>query len=265
MNDTILLGDGAHLAYRIEGDRSCPVLILSNSIATDLSMWDDNVGAFREHFRVLRFDTRGHGGSSAPAGAYSLDRLGADVLELMDRLEIQRAHFLGLSLGGFIGQWLGVHAPQRIDRLVLSNTAAHLGPRAYFDQQIAALHEGVAMEQVAETFLNNWFPAAQVQENGPVVQRFRAMILRTSPQGLAGAFAVVRDADLRRTIALIDRPTLVIGGEHDKVTLPQHSVEIAAAIPGSRLEMLPSVHLPNVEVTRAYGERVLHFLSAAWG
>src|SRR5687767_2891817 len=146
MNDTILLGDGARLAYRIEGDSRRPVLIVSNSIATDLSMWDDNVGAFLEHFRVLRFDTRGHGGSSAPAGAYSLDRLGADVLELMGRLEIERAHFLGLSLGGFIGQWLGVHAPQRIDRLVLSNTAAQLGPRAYFDQQIAALHERIAME-----------------------------------------------------------------------------------------------------------------------
>jgi 3-oxoadipate enol-lactonase len=260
MLHTMTLGDGTPLAYRLDGAEAAPVLILSNSIATDHTMWDDNVAAFARHFRVLRYDMRGHGDSGAPAGAYSIDRLGRDVLELMDHLGIERAHFLGLSLGGFVGQWLGVHAPARVDRLVLSNTAPHLGPAAYFDAQIAALREHQAMAAMAETFLANWFPAALREENGPVIRRFRAIILKTTALGLAGAFAAVRDADLRRPIALIDRPTLVVGGEHDTVTLPEHSRQIAAAVPDAQLVMLPSVHLPNVELAREYEDVVLRFL-----
>ncbi len=255
-----ILGDGTPLAYRLDGAATAPVLILSNSIATDHTMWDDNVAGFARHFRVLRYDMRGHGDSGAPAGAYSIDRLGRDVLELMDHLGIERAHFLGLSLGGFVGQWLGVNAPERIDRLVLSNTAPHLGPAKYFDEQIAALAERATMEAMAETFLRNWFPAALREDDGPTIRRFRTMILRTTPQGLAGAFAAVRDADLRRPIALIDRPTLVVGGDHDTVTLPEHSRQIAAAVPGAQLVMLPAVHLPNVEMPREYEDVVLRFL-----
>jgi 3-oxoadipate enol-lactonase len=216
------------------------------------------VAALARHFRVLRYDTRGHGGSGAPPGAYSLDRLGRDVLQLMDRLEILRAHFLGLSLGGFVGQWLGVRAPERVDRLVLSNTAPWLdGP---FQQMIAELHDGKPMTEFAEMFLTNWFPAAMRDTHAATIERFRAMILRTPPHGLAGAFAVVRDFDMRPVLRLIDRPTLVIGGAHDTVTLPEHSEEIAAAIPGARLAMLPAVHLPNVEMARTYEELVLTFL-----
>jgi 3-oxoadipate enol-lactonase len=261
MNDTIRLGDGTALAYRFDGAADKPVLILSNSIATDLTMWDDNVAALARHFRVLRYDTRGHGGSDAPPGAYSLDRLGRDVLELMDRLDIRRAHFLGLSLGGYIGQWLGVRAPERIERLILSNTAPYLdGP---FEEMIAALYDGKPMTEFAEMFLTNWFPAHMRDTHAAVIERFRAMILRTPPQGLAGAFAVVRDADLRPVLRLIDRPTIVFGGTHDTVTLPAHSEQIAAALPGARLTMLPAVHLPNVEMARAYEEQVLAFLAGA--
>jgi 3-oxoadipate enol-lactonase len=263
MLQTMTLGDGTPHAYRLDGDAARPVLILSNSIATDHTMWDDNVDAFARHFRVLRYDMRGHGDSGAPPGAYSIDRLGRDVLELMDYLGIERAHFLGLSLGGFVGQWLGVHAPQRIDRLVLSNTAPHLGPATYFDERIAALTQDAALGAAADTFLANWFPAALRERDDATIRRFRAMILRTPPQGLAGTFAAVRDADLRRTIALIDGPTLVVGGDHDTVTLPEHSRQIAAAIPGARLAMLPTVHLPNVEMPRPYEDRVLEFLLAA--
>lgn len=263
MNDTIMLGDGTRLSYRLDGTSTKPVLVLSNSIATDYTMWDTNVARLKQHFYLLRYDTRGHGDSDAPAGAYSIDRFGHDVLELMDFLGIAQAHFLGLSLGGFIGQWLGINAPHRIKRFVLSNTAPHLGPATYFDAQIADLHGGKPMEAVAETFLANWFPARMREENGATIQRFRAMIQRTSPQGLAGAFAAVRDADLRRPISLIERPTLVIGGDEDTVTLPEHSRQIAAAIAGAELAMLPTVHLPNVEIPHAFEERVVQFLTAA--
>ncbi len=263
MKKTIRLGDDAQLAYRVDGDPEKPMLILSNSIATDLTMWDDNIDLFTQHFRVLRFDTRGHGASDAPPGAYSLDRLGRDVIELMDRLGIDRAHFLGLSLGGFVGQWLGVHVPERVDRLILSNTAPQLSPASSFDELIVELHAGKSMEAVAEMFLTNWFSPSMRREYPTTVERFRSMILRTPRGGLAGAFAAVRDADLRRSLALINRPTLVIGGDHDTVTLPIHSRQIAASIPGAELVLLPSVHLPNVEFPTDYGKRVLAFLLAA--
>ena len=135
----ITTGDNVRIAYRFDGAEHLPVLILSNSIGTSYHMWDGEVDALSQQFRVLRSDARGHGKSSVPAGAYSLDRLGRDVLEMMDALGIRRAHFLGLSLGGFIGQWLGIHAPERIDRLILSNTAAHLGPAHVFAERIAAV------------------------------------------------------------------------------------------------------------------------------
>lgn len=256
----ITTGDNVRIAYRFDGAEHLPVLILSNSIATSYHMWDGEVAALSQHFRVLRFDTRGHGASGVPAGAYSLDRLGRDVLELMDALGIRRAHFLGLSLGGFIGQWLAVHAPERVDRLVLSNTAAQLAPPSVFDQRIAAVLAAPDMRATAEDFLANWFPQRMLDAGGPVVEKFRAMLLATDRAGLAGAFAAVRDADLRRTIRLIEAPTLVIAGRDDTVTSAGHGAAIAAAISGARLLTLPTVHLSNIEARDEYLDAVLRFL-----
>ncbi len=256
----ITTGDKVRIGYRFDGSEQLPVLILSNSIATTYHMWDGEVEALSQHFRVLRYDFRGHGESSVPEGAYSLDRLGRDVLEMMDALGIQRAHFLGLSLGGFIGQWLGVHAPERIDRLILSNTAAQLVPASIFDERIAAVRAAPDMRETAEGFLANWFPRHMLDAGGPVIDKFRAMLLSIDRAGLAGLFAAVRDADLRRTIRLIEAPTLVIAGRDDTVTSAQHGADVAAAIPGARLLTLPTVHLPNIESRQAYLDAVLHFL-----
>lgn len=253
-------GDGARIAYRFDGRDGAPVLMLSNSIATSLHMWDGVMPDLAEHFRVLRYDTRGNGASDAPAGAYSIDRLGRDVIELLDALQLDRVHFLGLSLGGFIGQWLGIHAPQRIDRLILSNTSSHLGPPESFDGRIAELARTEDMTETAEIFMRNWFPAAMIDARLPVVEAFRKMVLATSKQGLAGSFAAVRDADLRRTVALVTRPTLVIAGEHDTVTAATHGEAIAASIPGARYLALPSVHMPNVEMPQAFVGAVREFL-----
>lgn len=267
-------GDGTRIAYRIDGvidaiggahamgGSDKPMLVLSNSIGTTMRMWDRQIPRLSEHFHVVRFDTRGHGASDVPAGAYSLDRLGRDVIELLDTLGIEKAHFLGLSLGGFIGQWLGIHAPDRLDRLILSNTASYLGPAAQWDERIAAVLHANDMTKIAAMFLANWFPAHMLEAKMPVVEEFRAMLLATSRQGLAGSYAVVRDTDLRRTIALINRPTLVIGGQHDTVTLASHSEAIAATIPGAKLLMLPSVHLPNIEYPEDFTQAVVSFLHA---
>ncbi|WP_266171365.1 3-oxoadipate enol-lactonase [Dyella subtropica] len=262
MNDTtfITTGDGCRLAYRLDGDANKPVLALSNSIGTTLHMWDGQIAALTEHFRVLRYDGRGHGESDSPEGAYSMDRLGRDVIELLDALGIERAHFLGLSLGGFVGQWLGIYAPDRVDLLILSNTSAHLGPVDEFDARINALKISPDMTAVAQGFLANWFPAHMFEPEHSAIEPFRDMLLSTNPQGLAGSFAAVRDNDMRRTIALINRPTLVIAGRDDTITLASHGEHIAATVPGARLVILPTVHFPNVEHPDTYVRTVLDFL-----
>ncbi len=256
---TFTTSDAQRIAYRLEGETDRPVLMLSNSIATDMSMWDGVMPPLLERFRVLRYDMRGHGASDVPAGAYSLDRLGRDALELMDALELDRVHFLGQSLGGMVAQWLGVHAPERIDRLVLAHTAAYLGPAADWEPRIQTILTATPNE-TAEAFLGNWFPVEMREKNDPAIEPFRKVLLETSPRGIAGALAAVRDMDLRRIITLIPRPTLVIGGKFDTVTRAKHSKEIAAAIPGAKLAVLPAVHMSNVELVAAFLAEVGVFL-----
>ncbi|MEV8315150.1 3-oxoadipate enol-lactonase [Streptomyces sp. NPDC059900] len=258
---SITTGDGVRIAYRFDGDENKPVLLLSNSIGTDLHMWDGQVQALTEHFRLLRYDARGHGASDVPAGPYSLDRLGRDVVELLDALGLQRVHVLGLSLGGIVAQWLGIHVPQRIDRLVLSNTAAYLGPPSQWDQPIADLLQAPDMQATAESFLHNWFPARMLHGDNEVVEGFRRTLLATQREGVAGSWAAVRDYDLRRTATLIPNPTLVIAGEHDTVTSADHGKELAAIVPGARFTVLPTVHLANVEGQTQFLEVVLSFLT----
>jgi 3-oxoadipate enol-lactonase len=253
-------GDGVRIAYRIEGDATKPTLVLSNSIATSMNMWDDQVNTLSKDFRVVRFDTRGHGASGVPDGGYSFERMGRDVLELLDHLKIDRVHFLGLSLGGSIGQWLAVHAPERIDKLILVNTSPYLGPAPEWDKMIRTLHQLTDMTPMADMFMKNWFPAPMREANGETVQKFRAMVMGTTPKGLAGAFAAVRDADFRRTIALIQSKTLIIGGRHDQVTKPEHSELMAKIIPGAKLIILDAVHMSNVERQEEFLKNVLMFL-----
>lgn len=255
--------DGCRIAYRIDGPDDRPVLVLSNSIATNLHMWDRSVPALSRSFRLLRYDTRGHGGSDAPAGAYSMDRLGRDVVELLDHLAIDRTHFLGLSLGGFIGQWLGIFAPERIDRLILSNTASHLASELPFDDQIRAVLAAGDMDAIADGFMRNWFPATMLAAPNQIVDEFRNMVRTTPPRGLAGCYAALRDVDLRRTISLIAAPTLVIGGESDTVTRASHSEAIAATIADAKLVLLPGVHILNVERADRFNDEVASFLQGA--
>ena len=257
-----ITGDGCRMSYRFDGDAGRPVLMLSNSIATSHRMWDGQIAQLSTAFRVLRYDTRGHGQSDAPAGAYSLDRLGHDVLELLDALEIERVHFCGLSLGGMVGQWLGAHAPDRVHRLILSNTSPYLGPAPQWDALIRTVLDQRNMAAMADMFLGNWFPQQMVAAQPEVVADFRAMVTETPADGLAGCFAAVRDADSRRTNTLIQAPTLVIGGEDDTVTLASHSEQIANTIPGARLAILPGVHMLIVERPDEFLGLSMEFLSS---
>lgn len=262
MNDVSIFttGDGVRLAYRFDGAEDLPVLMLSNSIATTLHMWDPQIDALTRHFRVLRYDLRGHGRSDAPKQAYSLDRLGRDVIELLDALDIERVQFMGLSLGGLVGQWLGIREPGRIDRLILATTTSYFGEAAQWDARIAAVLRDTSMAETTAMFLGNWFPKRMLDSPNATVDTIRAMLLSIVPHGIAGNFAAVRDTDLRRTVTLIEAPTLVIAGRFDTVTLLEHSEAIAAAVPGAKLVVLPAVHLPNLELPDEFIDAVLGFL-----
>ena len=253
-------GDGCRIAYQVDGEEGKPVLVFSNSIATDFHMWDAQIATYGKYFTIIRFDTRGNGVSDHPAGGYSIDRMGLDLIELLDYLKIDKVHFCGLSMGGLIGQWLGIHQPERIDKLILANTTAHLGPLSYFNNNIQALKEQPDMNQVADRFIKNWFPEKMITRKDSVVAVFRDMAFRISPQGLAGSYAAIRDADMRKTITLIPNRTLIIAGKYDLVTKPEYSEQMAASIPHSKLVILPAVHISNVEYQEDFDKAALAFL-----
>jgi 3-oxoadipate enol-lactonase len=256
----ITTGDGTRLAYRLDGAEELPVLVLANSVATTLRMWDRQMSELTKKFRVLRYDFRGHGASGVPAGCYSLDRFGRDVLELLDALGIETVTFLGLSFGGLVAQWFGVRAPERLERLILANTSPYLGPAEPWDEQIDATLAASDMSDIAEMFLGNWFPSRMLEEADELIVPFREDLLAINPKGLAATFAAIRDADMRRTIQLITSPTLVIAGAHDPVTLPEHGRLIAETIPGASFVLLQSKHLSNIELPEEFLAAVFSFV-----
>jgi 3-oxoadipate enol-lactonase len=251
--------DGCRIAWRWDGEPGRPVVILSHSLGVSMAMWDDQVKALGGEYRILRYDTRGHGGSDAPSGDYSLDRLGRDVLAVMDHLGIASAHFCGLSLGGMTGQWLAVHAAERIERLVIANSSAHMGPAEGWQQRIATVRaEGMAA--ITGAVLERWFTPAFLGGGAPGVERTRRMLLATSPDGYAGCCAAIRDMDLRPIIRLIASPTLVIAGSLDPATPAEHSELIRARIAGASLATLPAAHLSNIEQPDGFNAALRAFL-----
>jgi 3-oxoadipate enol-lactonase len=256
----ITTGDGCRIAWRFDGPKNAPVLLLSNSLGTTMAMWAAQIDAFTRDFRVLRYDSRGHGASDVPPGAYSLDRLGRDAIELLDALDIATIHFCGLSKGGMVGQWLGVRAPERIDRLILCNTSPYMGPPGGWDDRIAAVVGG-GMAAIGDAVIERWFTPGFRASGDPAPDAIRTQLLATDPKGYAGCCAAIRDMDMRQIATLIDRPTLVIGGDADPATPVEHSLALAGTIPGAALEILHAAHLSNVEQPAAFTRAALTFLT----
>lgn len=247
------------LHYELAGPEHAPVLVLSNSLGTTMDMWLPQMPALLEHFRVLRYDTRGHGQSEVTPGPYSISQLGTDVLALMDHLKIKRAHFCGLSMGGMTGIWLGANAPERIDRLVLCNTSAAIGVPEVWNTRIAkVLQDGVV--SIIDNVMERWFTQDFLKHAPTQVDRVKNMLRNTSPQGYVANCAAVRDMDQRAALAQINVPTLVMGGKHDQATPPEHGELIARAIPGARYVELNAAHLSNWETAQAFTQQVVDFL-----
>jgi 3-oxoadipate enol-lactonase len=250
----------ARLHYEVDGQEGRPWLILSNSLGTHLGMWDPQMAALRGRFRVLRYDTRGHGMSAVPEGPYSVEQLGRDVVALMDELGISRAHFCGLSMGGMTGMWLGVHAAERIDRLVLCNTSALIGPAEVWNARIAKVNsEG--MEAIVPAVIDRWFTSGYQQRAPKEVAKVRDMLLQTPADGYTANCAAVRDMDQRADVVHIKVPTLVIAGTHDLATPAKDGKAVADSIPGARYVELDAAHLSNWEQAERFTATLVDFLT----
>ncbi|HTQ07086.1 MAG TPA: 3-oxoadipate enol-lactonase [Polyangiaceae bacterium] len=252
--------DGAALHYRLDGPADAPVVMLANSLGTTLGLWESQMADLLRHFRVLRYDMRGQGGSPMTHAPFDVARLAEDALALIDVLALPRVHFCGLSLGGVVGQWLGARAPQRLGKLALCNTAATLGPRSSWDARIEAVERG-GMSAIAGMVLERWFTPEFRRRDAGAVERVRRMLLAATPEYYALACGAARDADQRNGAAEVRAPTLVVAGTHDRATPPSEGRWLAQQIAGARYVELDAAHLSNIEAAAAFNACLLEFLT----
>jgi len=245
--------------YELDGPPTASTLVLSNSLGTNLSLWDAQLPVFAKNFRVLRYDSRGHGKTSVTQGEYSVEILARDVIQLLDALNLERVNFCGLSIGGMTGMWLAVNVPQRLQNLVLSNTAPKIGKPDTWNERIRAVREG-GTKAAAQQVIDRWFtPEFRASHPGEVTKT-RQMIETTSADGYVDSCAAVRDFDFWEKVSAIRAQTLVITGTHDSAAPPSEAQKLAKQIPGARYIELPAAHISNVEAASRFTEEVSTFL-----
>lgn len=257
----ITVDDRVRLACRVEGGEDLPALVFSNSLGTDLHMWDGQVEALRDKFRIVRYDTRGHGLSSVPQRPATIERLGRDLLAVLDQYGIERAHVCGLSMGGLTAIWVAVTHPERVSRVVLANTAARIGTDEGWNQRIEAVRAG-GMAAVSDTVVSRFFSEGFRARQPEVVGSTADMLLATDPQGYNTACEAIRDTDLRSVVSKIRAPTLIIGGSVDVSTPASQAEELYLEIEGSKLVVFEdTAHLSNIEQSAAFNDLLLQFLA----
>jgi 3-oxoadipate enol-lactonase len=248
--------------YTLEGPAEGPSVTMSHSLATDLSMWDPQAAALAKRYRVLRYDTRGHGGTDAPGGAYSLDQLADDARGLLEALGIARTHWVGISMGGMIGQTLALSAPGVLQSLALCDTSSRVPAEArpLWDERVAVA-ETKGMDPHVEPTIARWFTPKFVESRPDVIKPVREMIRRTNPRGYAGCCQAIRALDLTDRLGAITLPTLIIVGAQDVGTPVAASQAIHERIRGSELVILdPASHLSNLEQPDAFTHALESFL-----
>jgi 3-oxoadipate enol-lactonase len=257
-----ITANGIAVNYRLEGPSAAQVVMFSNSFVTDYGMWDLQVPAFTKRYRVLRYDTRGHGGTQATPGPYSIDLLVADAVALLDALGLHRVHFVGLSMGGMIAQRLAHQHPDRLLSLCLSDTACRLPPESVWDERIALAREKGAAAFV-RPMTERWLTRGYYERHPELVAKLGAMISRTSVDGLVGCAHAIKKMDHSAILAAIKVPTLMVVGEQDVGTPVAAAEVLHRAIDGSSLAVIPNAgHLPNIEQTETFDRTVLEFLGA---
>jgi 3-oxoadipate enol-lactonase len=251
--------DGCPLNVEVEGKDGAPALMLSNSLGTDLHMWDDQAAEFGKHFRLIRYDRRGHGKSGVPKGPYSFDRFGRDIIAILDALKIDKINWCGLSMGGMDGQWLGANAANRVNKLVLANTNFYYADKGPWTDRIKFVREK-GLNQLVGPNMERWFTKAFRDRAPDAMARMTKMFTATNPEGYVACVEAIRDMDFRDTNPKVTTPTLVIVGTQDPATPPAAGEAIAKAIPGAKLVALDAAHISNIEQPQAFTKAVLDFL-----
>src|ERR1700754_2361890 len=252
--------DGCLLNVSVEGRDGGPTLMLSNSLGCTLQMWEPQMKAFTQLFRVIRYDRRGHGKSGVPAGPYSMERFGKDVLAILDDLNIERVHWCGVSMGGMVGQWLGGNAPQRVGKLVLAITACYYPDRTNWLNRIKAVNEG-GLAAIADAVIAAWLPADFREREPQITTRLKQMLLEPPAQGYVACCEALSRLDQRDLLPRITAPTLVIAGRHDVATPVEAGEFIRSRIPGASMTLLDAAHISNVEQSHNFTEAVVGFLT----
>lgn len=252
------LRDG-RIHYELAGAAGAPVLVFSNSLGANLSMWEPQIASLGKHFRVLRYDTRGHGQSAVTPGPYSIEQLAGDILELLDELQLDRVHFCGLSMGGQTGMSIAKTAPSRLQTLILCNTAAKIGSPEIWKTRIEQVRKG-GMKSVSGAVIERWLSKEHRVKHPDVAVTTQRMLESANPDGYVANCAAVRDFDAREAIGKIRVPTLVIAGTHDAATTPADGRYITERIPGARYTELNAAHLSNIEARDRFNSEVSAFL-----
>jgi 3-oxoadipate enol-lactonase len=251
--------NGARFHYQLDGPAGAPVVVLANSLGTNLAMWDAQIPALEQKFQVLRYDSRGHGLSDVTTGPYTIAGLAQDVVGLLDALQTPTAHYCGLSVGGLIGQWLGINASKRFKSLTLCNTAARIGTTDGWNLRRAAVCEsGIA--PIANGVVSRWFTEDFAKREPTWVEAARQMLLHTPPEGYVATCAALRDEDLREQVSRVTLPTLVISGAHDAATTPADGRFLAEKISSAEYLELNAAHLSNIEAVVPFTVALLKFL-----
>jgi len=253
--------NGITVNCEVDGADGAPWLVLSNSLATNVSMWDEQASALKRSFRVLRYDQRGHGGTDAPAGRYTFDLLIADALALFDALSIKRAHFGGLSMGGATALGLALRHPDRIDRAIICDSGCASSPATsqQWEERIAVAQKQ-GMEALVDSTIARWFPPETVKANPPHLDKVRAMIRSTPVNGFIGCAAALADHDFRSAVGTVTRPLMFIVGEKDGTT-PAAMRQMHDQVPGSGFVELPGAgHISNLDQPARFTKAIAEFL-----
>lgn len=251
--------NGCPIHYEIEGDEKKPVLMFCNSLGTTLHMWDGQMPEVKQHFRVLRYDRRGHGKSGVPAGPYNMEMLGRDALAVMDAAKVDKINWCGLSMGGMVGMWIGANAPQRVNKLILSNTSSYFENKQVWNDRIKTVKEK-GLGAILQGTLERWFTKPFRDRAPEKVQKIADMFNNTKAEGYIGCGEAVRDMDHREILKKITAPTMVIAGSQDAGTTPEMGKFVSDNIRGAKLTMFDAAHIANVECEADYTKAVISFL-----
>ena len=251
----------AQLFYQWDGPEGAPVVLFSNSLGTTHHMWDSQIEAFGKDFRILRYDSRGHGQSSVTPGPYNIAQLAGDVVQLLDLLKLKRVFFCGLSIGGMVGMQLGTTAPSRFHKIVLCNTAAKIGTPDTWNARITAVQQG-GMKAIAGAVVDRWLTAGWRASHAGETANVQEMVETADASGYVATCAAVRDADFRDKLHAVQTPTLIISGTHDPATTPADGHFLESKIRGAKYAELPTAHLSNIEAREEFNRTVLGFLKS---